>query len=63
METARRALQDYRLQRAIRWVSERVQEQPAPNRGELVNEASARFGLSPRQEEFLYGMYRKEAGG
>jgi hypothetical protein len=46
-----------RLQRAIQWVSERLEEQPGADRGKLVDEAAETFGLSPRQEEFLYHIY------
>jgi len=57
MEKARREAQDMRLQRAIRWVSERLAEQPQANRGRLVNDAALTYGLSPSQTEFLYHMY------
>ncbi len=59
METARptRALQDMQLQRAIRWISEALGTTPEANRGEMIDRASQTFGLSPRQEDFLYRMY------
>ena len=59
METGRhtRALQDMQLQRAIRWISQGLEATPDANRGELIDRASQTFGLSPRQEEFLYRMY------
>ncbi len=57
METPRRALQDLRLQSAIRWVSQRLEEEPQNDRGRLVNEAAERYALSPHQEEFLYHLY------
>jgi hypothetical protein len=50
-------LQDMKLRRAIRWISEAVDETPDANRGEVIDRASQTFGLSPRQEEFLYRMY------
>jgi hypothetical protein len=52
-----RALQDMKLQRAIRWISDRLQENPTANRALLIDAASNQFGLSPRQEEFLQHMY------
>ncbi len=59
MEMARptRALQDMQLQRAIRWISDALQATPEAMRGEVIDRASQTFGLSPRQEEFLYRMY------
>lgn len=50
-----------KLQRAIRWISGRLQERPAANRSELIDAASQEFDLTPRQEEFLYHMYLKAA--
>jgi hypothetical protein len=57
MRRSTRILQDMKLQRAIRWISEALDETPETNRGEMVDRASQTFGLSPRQEEFLYHMY------
>jgi hypothetical protein len=45
------------LQRAIRWISQALEATPEANRGEMIDRASQTFGLSPRQEEFLYRMY------
>jgi len=53
----KRAAQDLRLKRAIRWISDRLQERPGAGRGMLIDEASREFGLSPQQEEFLHHMY------
>jgi len=52
-----RVLQDMKLQSAIRWISEALDETPEANRGAMIDRASQTFGLSPRQEEFLYHMY------
>jgi hypothetical protein len=41
------------LRRALRWLDERVKEEPGLQRAKLVNEAAARFDLSPVEEEFL----------
>jgi hypothetical protein len=57
MDRHERALQDMRLQHAIRWISDWLQEEPRADRGTLIDAASRRFGLSPSQEEFLYHMY------
>jgi hypothetical protein len=57
MGRSTRVLQDMKLQRAIRRISESLDETPEVNRGEMIDQASQMFGLSPRQEEFLYHMY------
>jgi hypothetical protein len=41
------------LRRALRWLDERVKEEPGLERSRLVSEASQRFDLSPVEEEFL----------
>ncbi len=41
------------LRRALRWLDERVKEEPKLERSRLVGEAAVRFDLSPVEEEFL----------
>ncbi len=41
------------LRRALRWLDERVKEEPKLERSRLVGEAAVRFDLSPMDEEFL----------
>jgi hypothetical protein len=41
------------LRRALRWLDERVREEPKADRGKLVGEASVRFDLSPVEADFL----------
>lgn len=48
-----------KLRRALRWVSERLQEQPERSRAALVDEAALRFDLAPKEAEFLLDFYRK----
>jgi hypothetical protein len=52
-----RALNDLKLQQAIRWISNRLQDEPATPRGMLIDEAGQEFSLSPRQEDFLQNVY------
>jgi len=61
MDRHERVLQDMRLQRAIRWISDRLQDNPTADRWALIDTASRQFGLSPRQEEFLHHMYKQAA--
>jgi hypothetical protein len=46
-------MQDLRLQRAIQWVGQRLEEQPKADRSRLLNDAEVTYGLSPFQAEFL----------
>ncbi len=57
MSRPTRALNDYKLQQAIRWMSDRLQENPAAPRGILIDIAGMEFSLSPRQQLFLEHMY------
>ncbi len=41
------------LRRALRWLDDRVKEEPRLERSKLVSEAAVRFDLSPVEEEFL----------
>jgi hypothetical protein len=41
------------LRRALRWLDERVRDEPKADRGKLVNEASVRFDLTPMEADFL----------
>jgi hypothetical protein len=41
------------LRRALRWLDDRVKDEPGAVRSKLVGEASVRFDLTPAEEEFL----------
>jgi hypothetical protein len=41
------------LKRALRWLGERRQEEPAASRSRLIDEAAQRFDLTPTETEFL----------
>ncbi len=41
------------LRRALRWLDERVKEEPKLDRSKLVDDAAVRFDLSPVEAEFL----------
>lgn len=47
------------LQRAIRWISDRLLEDPDAALLPLVDEAAQRFDLSPRDAEFLLTFRRQ----
>ena len=48
------------LKRAIKWLSEHLQDDSKQNIGQLLNEATLRFDLSPRESEFLIRMYAEK---
>jgi hypothetical protein len=41
------------LRRALRWLSERRQEEPTAARIKLIEEAALRFDLTPAEADFL----------
>ncbi len=46
------------LRRAVKWISGRLQDEPGRPAGEFVQEAIFRFDLSPKDAEFLIGLFR-----
>ncbi len=46
------------IKKAIRWVSDEVEENPQADVSELVNRAITKFDLSPKDAEFLLRFYR-----
>ncbi len=49
------------LRRAVRWISDNLQENPDQPVQPLVQEAVFRFDLSPLDADFLIGFFRKRA--
>ncbi|MGD9577026.1 MAG: hypothetical protein AB7Y74_02100 [Syntrophorhabdus sp.] len=47
------------LRRAIKWVSANLQEGPGKLIPQLVEEATFKFDLSPKDSEFLMGFFRQ----
>jgi hypothetical protein len=48
-----------KLRRAVRWISEQREQAPAPPRAALLDEATRRFDLSPREAELLADFVRQ----
>jgi len=46
------------LRQAVRFVSDRLREEDPPSLTALVNEATLRFDLTPKESEYLIGFYR-----
>jgi hypothetical protein len=49
------------MKRAIEWISQQRQDDPATRLGALIDEASRRFDLSPMQTDFLYRHFVQAA--
>ncbi|MFQ5485685.1 MAG: hypothetical protein ACE5IR_13510 [bacterium] len=47
------------IRRAVKWISEQIQDNPGQNVQKFVNEAIAMFDLSPKDADFLVHFYRK----
>lgn len=47
------------IRKAVKWISDNLQEDPNQSIQKLVNEAMLRFNLSPKDSEFLINFYRK----
>ena len=41
------------IRRALRWLDDRVQDDPRVDRARLIGEAATRFDLTPLEEDFL----------
>jgi hypothetical protein len=48
------------IQGALKWLSERRQEEPGAPRMRLIDEAGRRFDLSPLEVEFLVNAWRED---
>jgi hypothetical protein len=48
------------LRKAVKWISERREEEPCPPLSKLVEEACLRFNLSPSDAEFLFRFLKGE---
>lgn len=47
------------LRRAVKWISDHLQDEPDRTVQPLVQEAIFKFDLSPRDAEFLIGFFRQ----
>jgi len=46
------------LRRAVKWISQGLQEQPTPKLFRLIEEATFKFDLSPKDGEFLLRFFK-----
>ena len=48
------------IRKAVKWISDELQEDPSKSVKKLINNAVLRFDLSPKDTEFLFEFYRKD---
>ncbi|RMH77996.1 MAG: hypothetical protein D6681_20455 [Calditrichaeota bacterium] len=48
------------LRKAVKWISGKLQENPDTPIMQLVNEATLRFDLTPKDGEFLIRFYKEK---
>ena len=48
-----------KMRQAVRWISENLQEDEKRPIYRLIQDASLRFTLSPKEEDFLRSFYEK----
>ncbi len=48
-----------KIRQAIKWISEKIQENQGASPESLVEQASIKFNLSPKDEEFLRSFYEE----
>ena len=46
------------LRRAVQWISEELKLDENQSKMKLLNEATLKFDLTPKDGEFLYNMYK-----
>ncbi|RMG40354.1 MAG: hypothetical protein D6732_03290 [Methanobacteriota archaeon] len=47
------------VRKAVKWVSEQLEEHPDKSLMDLVNDASIRFDLDPQEQQFLVNFFRE----
>ena len=48
-----------KVRQAVRWISAELQENERLKLSVLIQEASMKFNLSPKEEEFLQAFYKE----
>ena len=51
------------LRKAVKWISEERRENPQQNIIRLIEAASIKFDLSPKEAEFLYRFCKEQKDG
>lgn len=48
------------IQRAIKWISANLDENPSQSKNKLIEQAVFKFDLSPKDADFLLNFYSKK---
>jgi hypothetical protein len=48
------------IRKAVKWVSDELQDHPEENRHKLIEQASVKFNLSPKDFEYLQKLVMSE---
>jgi hypothetical protein len=46
------------IRKAVKWISDELQERPGESRRQLIERAAVKFNLSPRDVEYLQNLMR-----
>lgn len=49
------------VRKAVKWISEALKENSGKNIGTLIQQASLKFDLTPKEADFLTAFYNKGA--
>lgn len=49
------------IRKAVKWISEALKEAPGKNISSLIQQASLKFDLTPKDADFLISFYKKDA--
>lgn len=60
MEMATIQPKGQKVRQAVKWISEKCREDEGNEFGVLIEEASLRFNLSPKEEIFLRAFYEED---
>lgn len=52
-----------KMRQAVKWISDKLKSGQNDNVLTLVTEASSKYNLSPREEDYLLSFYRKNSNG
>ena len=50
--------ESHELKKAVKWISEQLNEDENQSKQSLINEAISRFDLNPKQSMFLLTFYK-----
>jgi hypothetical protein len=48
------------VRKAVKWISEVLKDKPGSNIAQLIQQASLKYDLTPKDAEFLITFYKKD---